>query len=101
MKVEVPEEFTVFLENAVNILDTYESQGKDVVAITADMAKFQYYLRGRMDELKDAAISITNQEAKDYLGQKVVALDSLNREISTIYTILMDKIHANPKRDKR
>ena len=98
MKVEVPEEFNVFLENAVDALDSYKKQGKGIAEITEDMAKFQYYIRGRKDEMHDLASQSINGDTKEYLGNKIEALEKINKEVGAIYNVLLELVYDKTER---
>lgn len=97
MKIEVPIEFDVFLENAVNVINKYESLGKGIPTIVEDIARFQNYIRGRTDELNDIAALATEPKLKEHLGEKVLAIMNLQKELMVIYNYLMDQINVNTK----
>lgn len=84
-KIEIPEEFNVFLEDAINISDNYKRQGKDIVNIIQDIAKFQYYIKGRLDEIAGiTAIMGAKEDIGNYTIDQIAVLMGLNKQLAII-----------------
>jgi len=101
MKIHVPEEFQIFLENAENIVSEYEDADglPDLYRVTSDLAKFQYYLRGRLHELeavveslKGVEIDIIDELHAEY-ANKVKAISSLIITCSNLSNLVHDAVN--------
>jgi len=91
VKIEVPEEFNVFVEKAVDILDSFNRDEKTLGNILEDMAKFRYYLRGRTDELLEISKSDNlPSEIFEQLVEKLDALRKLDNHVNIIFNALIN-----------
>ena len=85
VKIEVPEEFSVFLNNAVKAVEDPAL----VPAVTDNMAKFRYYLRARRDELEDMNNHLKSDPVGMYVIERTEALKELEKSANIIYETLL------------
>jgi len=94
VKIEVPKEFEIFLEKAVDIISNYNDKYDEtgLIKIMDDMAKYRYYLKGRSDEA--VRVSVIKGLSSDVLSELVdnlEALRNLDKQVNVIFNALVSE----------
>lgn len=94
-KVSVPEELQIYLQDVDQILSNARTT-KDIEAVTQNIAKFQYYLRGRLDSNKIMQEMLPGevhpQRALTRVTQDTEALKQISDQLGVLLFALSDEL---------